>query len=188
MKKPEKDRIRERNLMGQIPLESEFSGINALRSVLRRLLHAFARYFPMYPAWRASIHRLRGVNIGRGVFIGSDVFIDNTYPEGIIIEDFVTVISRSFIIGHNFIPIHLQKILENGNASKTGVILRKGCYIGAQCIVLPGVTIGECAIVGAGSVITSDIPDYSIAMGAPARVIKTFSKQDIQLIDTLATE
>ncbi len=185
MKKVEKDRAKERNLMGQIPLEKDFKGINALRSVLKRLLHAFARYFPMYPGWRAYIHRLRGVNIGKGVFIGSDVFIENTYPESIIIEDFVTVISRSFIIGHNFIPIHLQKILGKDVESKAGVILRKGCYVGAQCIVLPGVTIGECAIVGAGSVITSDIPDYSIAMGAPARVIRIFSKQDVQLKDTL---
>jgi acetyltransferase-like isoleucine patch superfamily enzyme len=179
MKKLKNNNKKEKNLMGQIPLEKEFTGLKALRSVFNRLLHFFARALPMYPGWRVFIHRLRGVKIGQGVFIGSDVFIDNTYPESIIIEDCVTVISRTFIIGHNFIPIHFEKILKRDTTTKPGVILRKGCYIGAQCIVLPGVTIGECAIVGAGSVVSNDIPPYSIAMGSPARIIKTFSKDDV---------
>lgn len=165
--------------MGQIPLEEEFQGVRALRSVANRLLHAFARYLPMYPSWRVKIHKLRGVKIGDGVFIGSDVFIDNTYPESIIIEDFVTIISRTFIVGHNFIPLHLKNILGKGSFPKQGVLMSRGCYIGAQCIILPGVTIGECAIVGAGSVVTHDIPSYSLAMGSPARVKKGYRKEDV---------
>ena len=158
-------------LMGQIPLEDEFRGFGAIRSVLSRFLHAAARYLPMYPGWRVSLHRLRGVKIGRNVFIGSDVFIDNTYPDSIVIEDAVTIISRTFIIGHNFIPRHLEAVLARADFSpKPGVRFKKGCYIGAQCIILPGVTIGECAVVGAGSVVTGDIPDFSIAMGSPAKV------------------
>jgi acetyltransferase-like isoleucine patch superfamily enzyme len=134
----------------------------------------------MYPAWRVALHRLRGVNIGNGVFIGSDVFIDNTYPEIITIEDSVTIISRTMIIGHSFNPIHLEKVLNKNNISaKPGVVLKKGCYVGAQCVLMPGVTIGECAIVGAGSVVTEAIPDYSVAVGVPARVVRSFSKQDV---------
>lgn len=165
--------------MGTIPLEKEFKGIAAVRSVINRLLHSLARNLPMYPAWRASIHRMRGIRIGRDVFIGSDVFIDNTYPERIVIEDFVTVISRTFIIGHSFTPVHLKKILEKNEIRQTGVLLKKGCYIGGQSVIMPGVVIGECAIIGAGSVVTRDIPDYSIAAGNPAKVIKTFSKEDV---------
>ena len=170
---------KKRSLMGQIPLEEEFKGLKALRSVLNRLLHAFARYLPMYPSWRATIHRLRGVKIGHGVFIGSDVFIDNTYPESIIVEDFVTIISRTFIIGHNFVPLHLENILGKKSSTKQGVLISRGCYIGAQCIIMPGVTIGECAIIGAGSVVTQDIPAYSIAMGSPARVKKEYKKEEV---------
>ena len=133
----------------------------------------------MYPAWRVKLHRIRGVKIGMGVFIGSDVFIDNTYPDSIVIEDYVTIISRCFIIGHNFIPIHLEKVLAKDAPSKQGVLLKKGGYIGAQSIIMPGVTIGECAIVGAGSVVTSDIPDFAAAMGSPARVAYRFKKSDI---------
>lgn len=167
------------NMMGQIPLEKEFSGLSAIKSVYSRILHAFARYIPMFPRWRVALHRARGVKIGESVFIGSDVFIDNTYPDKIIIEDCVTVISNTFIIGHSFTPLHLRKILASENGEKEGVILRKGSYIGAKSIIMPGVEIGECSIIGSGSVVTNDIQPYSIAMGAPARVVRTFSEDDI---------
>ena len=168
------------SLMGQIPLEDQFRGFGAVRSVISRLIHAVARYLPMYPGWRVSLHRLRGVKIGRGVFIGSDVFIDNTYPDSVIIEDYVTIISRSFIIGHNFIPRHLESVIgKQEGPQKPGVLLKKGCYVGAQCVILPGVSIGQCAIVGAGSVVAHDIPDFSVAMGSPAKVSRTIAPQDI---------
>ncbi len=166
-------------MMGQIPLEDEFKGLRAIKSVIARLLHAVARYLPMYPRWRVKLHKWRGVKIGRDVFIGSDVFIDNTYPERIIIEDYVTIISSTFMIGHSFIPIHLKRVLKNEIDKKGGVCLKKGCYIGARSIIMPGVTIGECTIIGAGSVVLHDIPPYTIAMGAPAKVINTFNKEDI---------
>ncbi len=166
--------------MGQIPLEKEFRGMRAYRSVFNRILHALARGLPMYPAWRVALHRMRGVKIGKAVFIGSDVFIDNTYPESIVIEDCVTIISRTFIVGHTFDPIHLKNILHDSTGEiRKGVTLKKGCYVGAQCCILAGVTIGECAIVGAGSVVTEDIPSYSIAFGVPAKVVRTFSSADI---------
>jgi acetyltransferase-like isoleucine patch superfamily enzyme len=176
----EESDLRNRKRMGQIPLEKEFRGIGALRSVFNRLLHALARGLPMYPAWRTKLHRIRGVKIGKGVFIGSDVFIDNTYPESIVIEDHVTIISRTFIVGHTFDPLHLKNVLsDNTRAKKRGVTLKKGCYVGAQCAILPGVTIGECAVVGAGSVVTEDIPSYSIAVGVPAKVVRTFTLSDV---------
>lgn len=52
------------------------------------------------------------------------------------------------------------------------VILKDGCDIGVNSTILPGVTIGKGAIIGAGSVVTRDIPDYSIAVGSPAKVIR----------------
>ena len=175
-----KKSTRSKSLMGQIPLEKEFRGSRIVRSVVNRLIHAAARYLPMFPAWRVSIHKYRGVKIGEGVFIGSDVFIDNTYPESIIIQDYVTIISRSFIIGHNFVPKHLEAVLGKSARGNAGVTLKKGCYIGAQCILMPGVTIGEGVVVGAGSVVTENIPDFSIAMGAPAKVQRSYSEKEIE--------
>lgn len=52
------------------------------------------------------------------------------------------------------------------------VIIEDNCWIGANAILLPGVTIGRCSVVGAGSVVTKDIPPYSVAVGSPAKVIK----------------
>jgi len=177
-----KNMFKSDKLMGQIPLEKEFSGHRIIRSVFNRLIHSAARYLPMFPAWRVSIHRYRRVKIGEKVFIGSDVFIDNTYPELIVIEDFVTIISRSFIIGHNFIPRHLEGILGHSAKINEGVILKKGCYIGAQCVLMPGITVGKCSVVGAGSIVTENIPDYALAIGTPAKVQRKFTKQEIETI------
>ncbi len=52
------------------------------------------------------------------------------------------------------------------------VTIKRGCWIGQNAVVMPGVTIGEMSIIGANSVVTHDVPAYSIAVGAPARVIK----------------
>lgn len=165
--------------MGQIPLEKEFTGMGALRSAAGRLIHCAIRYLPMYPGWRVALHRLRGVHIGKSVFIGMEVFIDNTYPDSIVIEDFVTIINRSFILGHNFIPEHLENVLGKNQLAKRGVVLKKGCYLGAHSLIMPGVTVGRCSIVGAGSLVTEDVPDYCVAVGSPAKVVRRFTRDDV---------
>ncbi|MBW2130347.1 MAG: hypothetical protein JRH13_13390 [Deltaproteobacteria bacterium] len=137
-------------ITGQVPLEDEFRGAGALRSVMGRLLHSMARLFPMHPKWRVWIHRWRGVKIGDGVFIGSEVFIDNTYPESIEIQDYAAIASGSMIIGHFIMPVHFRKVL---------------------------------GVIGAGSVVTQEIPDYSVAAGVPARVLRSFSKEKIEFMD-----
>lgn len=172
-----------RLLTGQVPWEDEFKGFRVFRSIIGRFLHAIARYLPIHPKWRVLIHRWRGVKIGKGVFIGGDVFIDNTYPESVIIEDYVAIAYGSFIVGHFIYPLHLRKILGKDRSTKKGVLLKKGCYIGPRTVIMDGVSIGECAIIAAGSIVTKDIPSYSIAMGSPARVVKTFSKNDIAYIE-----
>jgi len=172
-----------RMITGQVPLEDEFRGAGALRSVMGRLLHSMARLFPMHPKWRVWIHRWRGVKIGDGVFIGSEVFIDNTYPESIEIQDYAAIASGSMIIGHFIMPVHFRKVLGENRPVRKGVLLKKGCYIGPRAIITDGVTIGECAVIGAGSVVTQEIPDYSVAAGVPARVLRSFSKEKIEFMD-----
>jgi acetyltransferase-like isoleucine patch superfamily enzyme len=62
------------------------------------------------------------------------------------------------------------------------VRIEKGCWIGEKVIILPGVNIGKRSIIGAGSVVTKSIPEYSIAVGNPARVIKTWNKDKKQWV------
>ena len=55
------------------------------------------------------------------------------------------------------------------------VIIGEGCWIGQNVCILPGVCIGKKSVIGAGAVVTKSIPDYSIAVGNPARVIKKYN-------------
>ncbi|UYJ17973.1 MAG: hypothetical protein OGM58_00210 [Veillonellaceae bacterium] len=52
------------------------------------------------------------------------------------------------------------------------VRIKKKAWIGAKAIIMPGVTIGEGAVIGSGAIVTKDVPDHTIAVGNPARVIK----------------
>lgn len=59
------------------------------------------------------------------------------------------------------------------------VVIKDGAHIGIGAIIMPGVTIGEGAIIGAGSVVTHDIPPYCVAVGSPAKVIRSFANTEI---------
>lgn len=65
-----------------------------------------------------------------------------------------------------------SKPIKNQGYTCSPVLLKKGCWIGINSVILPGVTIGVNAVIGSNSVVTKDIPDYAVAVGAPARVIK----------------
>lgn len=92
----------------------------------------------------------------------------------ITIEDDVLIGSgvHIYVTNHNFdnpeIPIYYQ-----GHYPSEPVVLKKGCWIGANVIILPGVTVGENSVIGAGSVVTRSVPDRVVAAGIPVKVIKS---------------
>ncbi|WP_325051010.1 acyltransferase [Legionella adelaidensis] len=92
---------------------------------------------------------------------------------GIVIEDDVLIGSgvHLYVNNHRFENTKLP-IMEQGWYPSKPITLKKGCWIGANAIILPGVSIGENAVVGAGSVVTKNIPAYCVAVGSPAKVIK----------------
>jgi acetyltransferase-like isoleucine patch superfamily enzyme len=67
---------------------------------------------------------------------------------------------------------------DQGYSQISPIRVGRGCWIGQNVVFLPGVTVGEFCIVGANSVVNRSIPPYSIAVGAPARVVKTFDHQN----------
>jgi len=75
-------------------------------------------------------------------------------------------------LDHNFEEIG-QTIADQGVSTKE-TIINNDVWIGANSVVLPGITIGEHVVIGAGSVVTKDIPGYCVAVGNPARVIKQY--------------
>lgn len=113
--------------------------------------------------------------IGDNVNLESDCHISAI--NSIIIEDNVLIASFVYISDHSHGQISSEEIdtppLQRPLCSKGGIRICKNAWLGERVIVLPGVTIGEGAIIGAGSVVTHDIPPFTVAVGSPARVIKS---------------
>lgn len=103
--------------------------------------------------------------------IGSDVLIYYNVlfmaRGGITIEDHARIAADSSIITNNHDPY------DRAILTCRPVLIKEGAWIGAHTIILPGVSIGRYAIIGAGSVVTKDVPDYGVAVGNPAHVIRT---------------
>lgn len=85
---------------------------------------------------------------------------------GITIEDDVQIAANVQMISNNHDPYERQILLCKP------VLIRQGAWIGAGATILPGVSIGKYAIIGAGSVVTNDVPDFAVAVGNPAKVVK----------------
>jgi len=117
---------------------------------------------------RIKFHKWRGVNIGRDVYIGTQCSIDNAYPDYIYIEDNASIAAECSIIAHSNPYSHFQNVTP---ARVDPVIIKRGAWIGIRSLILPGVTIGENAIISGGSVIDSDVPSCSAASGNPAKII-----------------
>ncbi len=111
------------------------------------------------------------LTIGAGSYIGRFAHI-NAWHE-VVIEPEVLIADRVYIsdADHHFADRQIP-ILRQGDSFKGKVLLRSGCWIGVGAVILPGVTIGRNAIVGANAVVTKDVPDYMIVGGIPAKVIR----------------
>ncbi len=120
------------------------------------------------------------IDFGNQTNIHDTAFINHSFvgscaggveiEEGVQIAPQVTVLT----VNHDFYERHIVICKP--------VLIKKFAWIGARVTILPGVTIGEYAIVGAGSVVTKDVPDYAVAVGNPAKVVKAL---DLNLVNSL---
>jgi maltose O-acetyltransferase len=92
----------------------------------------------------------------------------------------VMIISR----GHNFSRLDIP-MMSQGDSDPKLVVFENDVWIGARAIILPGVHIGQGAIVGAGAVVTKDVPPYAIVGGNPAKVIKSRRSEQIPVSNNL---
>ena len=134
---------------------------------------------------RPWVLRKIGCHVGKDVFVGSGVWIDSGNADLITIDDHVHVTARTVLLCHK--KDLTDYCIGDDYAAigyKTAPIhLCKGCSTGTGTIILPGVTIGEGAIVGAGSLVTKDIPAWTIAVGRPAKVVKELKERNNEHLD-----
>jgi acetyltransferase-like isoleucine patch superfamily enzyme len=120
------------------------------------------------------------ISIGKRVIVRPNCmfFADSDIPGAdIIIDDDVMMGSgvHIYVTTHKFDDLSIS-LIDNGYRMSENVVLHKGCWLGANIIVLPGVEIGENSVIGAGSVVTRSIPKGVLAVGNPAKVIREIGK------------
>ena len=128
---------------------------------------------------RPKVWRWIGCEVGKDVYIGTQVLPDGSNPSLITIEDNVHIANRCIILCHQrdlsnyYVGSDYSKLPYN----RERVHLKKGCLIATNSMIMPGVTIGEGAIVGAYSLVTKDVPPWTIAMGRPAKVVRKIEEK-----------
>lgn len=122
---------------------------------------------PMFPQHRAKCLKMGGVNIKGRAIIYNGVGIDSVAPDKIYIGNNVAITAGTKILTHYLDPN------EKGNKFRFGEVhIEDDVFIGVNVIICNAVTIGKGSIVGAGSVVTKNIPPYQVWAGNPARFIK----------------
>lgn len=117
--------------------------------------------FVMAPVAGAAIDMLK---IGNNVYINSNSLL--MARGGITIEDDVLIAANVQLLSNNHDEYERQIL------TCKPIHIKKGAWIGAGASILPGVTIGKYAIVGAGAIVTKDVGDFEVAVGIPAKVVK----------------
>ncbi|WP_439131696.1 acyltransferase [Polaribacter sp.] len=128
----------------------------------------------------STIEDFSAINNGVGPVIIGDrtkIGLSNTIIGPVTIGNDIRLAQNITLSGlnHNYedvsLPIHVQGV------STSPIVLEDNSWIGANVVVVAGVTIGKHCIVAAGSIVTKDVPPYSVAVGNPARVLKQYNHQ-----------
>lgn len=135
---------------------------------LRSTIFLLPAWFAPHKTLRVLFHRLRGVDIGKNVEIGYFCIIGHVHPHMIHIDDGAVITARTTILEHD----NTYYYTLGGDVVFGDVYIRKNAFLGIGTVVLPGVEIGSHAIVGALSLVKTNIPNYSLAVGIPAVVIR----------------
>lgn len=115
------------------------------------------------------------MKIGKGVFINSGLLA--MARGGITIEDGAQIAANVQLVSNNHDPYDLQVL------TCKPVRIGREAWIGAGATILPGVSVGQHAVIGAASVVTKDVPAYAVAVGNPAKVIRYLDAERFETVD-----
>ena len=155
---------------------------------INELLFKLNHTMPMTPEYEQVLKELFGDNIGENSMVAPPLSGAALYK--LVIGDNVYINSNCLAMARGGITIeddvllaaNVQLLTNNHDEYDRNILLckpiriRKGAWIGAGASILPGVTIGRHAIVGAGAIVTKDVGDYEVVAGVPAKLIKTLDK------------
>lgn len=127
----------------------------ALRKICNTILSHWAYNCPIN-ALRIQFHRWRGCHIGKGVYIGRYCYLDNMYPEYIYIYDGASINAQCMILTH-FNPFEEWKGIFNAEVKP--VVIKQHAIVAVRCTIMPGVTVGDYAVVSSGMTLEKSIPD-----------------------------
>lgn len=116
--------------------------------------------------------RRKGLKVGKNLFVVSNVSLDRNNCHLISIGDNCTLAHNVVILAHDTSGCVASRTQHRIAPVKLG----NNCFIGSNTVVLPGVTIGDNVIVGAGSVVTRNLPSNCVAAGNPARMLETMDE------------
>jgi acetyltransferase-like isoleucine patch superfamily enzyme len=135
---------------------------------------------PLVQRLRYKWLRLKGYrNISSQAIIERNVNLDRVYPSSVFVGAGSLVASEATLLCHE----HVFRDPSNSHLPlHKPVRIGARCFVGVSAMVLPGVTIGDDCIIGAGSIVTKDIPSGSVAVGNPARVIRSGIELDERAI------
>ena len=139
-------------------------GIKYLR---KYILERLALSVPV-PSWRVKFHRMRGVNIGKDVYIGYKVLFDRLHPELITVGDYAEIGDWCIFSAHTRGSLTTRQAYPR---TEKPIKIGRGVCLNSRCIITQGVEIGENSIIDIGSVVTRNIPPNSFASGYPAKVV-----------------
>ena len=148
-----------------------------IKGAFNHLISLLTTYLAGWPRGRNKLFRFIGMKIGKNCHISQKAIPDPLLPELIEFED-----GSGCGIGTKFLT-HNAMHIKHGTFSFGPIKVCENARIGAYSVILPGVTIGRGSIIGTGSIVSEDIPPYSIAFGSPAKVVRQLNETEKKEVD-----
>ena len=144
---------------------------NIIRVVKKKILKMVAKNAPFYKL-RIVLFRMCGYTIGKNVYIAEDLIISEALDDvnNLMIGDRVAIGPKVTLV--TFSDPNFSKIRRYIGVKHGKIMIKDDAWIEAGAVILPDITIGNGAVVGANAVVTKDVEPYTVVAGVPARVIR----------------